>query len=256
MNGAAARGPETDDARGGPSVVHPRFAPRRGQVRARTWWGRALVRTLEESAYSEDDLKAARTLVREGRVGSIAIEPGLAKAVVGETFLATMTVPSFDARAAAGFAEAVAAQAGRLPALLRGDLPHDLVEHADEVGAELIPYAGELAWTCACDAWVDPCPHALALAYQVAWLADADPLVLLLLRGLPRASLVARVQASGHDGLARASASHALTATEGSGPAGTDEQPTDLDVALDAALRAAHLLAEVGADAPLPGSGG
>ena len=210
------------------SVVHPRFAPRRGQIRARTWWGRALVRTLEESAYSEEDLRTARTLAREGRVGSIALEPGLAKAVVDEAYLATLGVPPFDERARPAFAEAVAAQAGRLPALLRGDLAHDLVEHADEVGAELVPYAGELAWSCVCDAWVDPCPHALALAYQVAWLADADPLVLSALRGLPRTELVALVQAS--------------AAPAASPPA--EEELTDLDIALDAALRAARLLGE------------
>ncbi len=35
--------------------------------------------------------------------------------------------------------ETVAAEAGRIAALLAGDLPHALVEHAEEAGVELLP---------------------------------------------------------------------------------------------------------------------
>ena len=102
-------------------------------------------------------------------------------------------LPVLDQTDRAAFVEAVAAEAGRLPALLAGELPHLLVEHAEESGVELLPYGGELQASCTCAAWVDPCPHALATAYQVAWLADADPFVLLALRGLSREDLLARL---------------------------------------------------------------
>ena len=46
------------------------------------------------------------------------------------------------------------------------------------------PTAASSAPTCTCDAWADPCPHALAVLYQLAWLVEADPLVLCHLRGL------------------------------------------------------------------------
>jgi uncharacterized Zn finger protein len=127
--------------------------------------------------------------------------------------------------------EAVAAEAGRVAALLAGELPHTLVEHAEEAGVELLPYGGELGSTCTCDAWTDPCPHALAVLYQLAWLLEDDPFVLLHLRGLARDDLLARL--------------HERTVTEAAAP---DEDP-DLDVAVDAALRAAALLAELGAEA-------
>ena len=87
----------------------------------------------------------------------------------------------------------MAAEAGRVAALLAGDLPHTLVEHAEEAGVELLPYGGELGSTCTCDAWTDPCPHALAVLYQLAWLVEADPFVLLHLRGLARDDLLARL---------------------------------------------------------------
>ena len=91
----------------------------------------------------------------------------------------------------------MAAEAGRVAALLAGDLPHTLVEHAEEAGVELLPYGGELGSTCTCDAWIDPCPHALAVMYQLAWLVEDDPFVLLHLRGLARDDLLARLHEPG-----------------------------------------------------------
>jgi uncharacterized Zn finger protein len=205
-------------------VTHPRFRQRRGAARAGTWWGKAWVRACEESAYGEGDLKAARSLARAGSVGAITVEPGRFLAAVedGEELWSTSTsLPVLDERDRAAFVEVVAAEAGRLPALLVGELPYALVEHAEEAGVELLPYGGELQASCTCSAWVDPCPHALATAYQVAWLADADPFVLLALRGLPREDLLARL----HDREARRT-----------------NVPDDVALALDAATRAARIL--------------
>ncbi len=103
------------------------------------------------------------------------------------------TVPVLDPRASEALVETVAAEAGRVAALLAGDLPHTLVEHAEEAGVELLPYGSELGSTCTCEAWTDPCPHALAVMYQLAWLVEDDPFVLLHLRGLARDDLLARL---------------------------------------------------------------
>ena len=205
-------------------VTHPRIRARRGAARATTWWGKAWVRAAEESAYGEGDLKVARVLARAGSVGAITVGAGRYLAAVedGDELWSTGTsLPVLDEADRSAFVEAVAAEAGRLPALLAGDLPHALVEHAEEAGVELLPFGGELQATCTCAAWVDPCPHALATAYQVAWLADADPFVLLALRGLPREELLARL----HDRSAQ-----------------RPEVPDDLAVAVDAATRAVRIL--------------
>jgi uncharacterized Zn finger protein len=117
----------------------------------------------------------------------------------------------------------VAGESGHLAALMAGELPHRLVEQAEEAGVELLPYGGELGSACTCDAWVDPCPPALAVMLHVAWLGDGDPWVLLRLRGLAPDDLQTEV---------------AATPPEQSGP--VDD---DLAVALDAALRAARVVA-------------
>jgi uncharacterized Zn finger protein len=145
-----------------------------------------------------------------------------------ELWSTSTSLPVLDERDCAAFVEAVAAEAGRLPALLAGDLPHQLGEHAEEAGVELLPFGGELSASCTCPAWMDPCAHALAAAYQVAWLADADPFVLLALRGLPRDDLLARLHARGQRG--------------GRDDPDDPDDPDDVALALDAAARARRIL--------------
>jgi uncharacterized Zn finger protein len=219
------------------TVVHPRAPARRGAARAVRWWAKAWVRAVEEASYSSTDLLAARAISRSGRVGQISVEPGRFVAAVEDEhglWAVLGTVPQLDDPAAETLVETVAAEAGRVAALLAGDLPHALVEHAEEAGVELLPYGGELGSSCTCDAWADPCPHALAVMYQLAWLIDDDPFVLLHLRGLARDELLARL----HDRTAPA--------------ADADRDDPDLDIAVDAALRAAALLAELEASDVAP----
>lgn len=203
-------------------ATHARIAPRSAAAaRARGWWGKAWLRAVEEAAYGDDDLRRGRALARAGRVGAIAVEPGAVRATVedGETVHAvTGEVPLLDEVAVAALVEAVAAESGRVAALLAGDLPHALVEHAEEAGVELLPYGGELTTRCTCEPWVDPCRHGLAVLQQVGWLLESDPFVLVALRGLERDDLLARV--------------HAATGT----PAPADD--LDVDVNLDLAVEA------------------
>jgi uncharacterized Zn finger protein len=218
----------------GPSatVVLPASPPRRAAARASRWWGKAWVRGVEESSYSPADLVAGRSLARSGRIGQISVSPGRFVAAVEDArglWAVLGELPVLEPDAAAALVEAVAAETGRVAALLAGDLPYELVEHAEEAGVELLPYGSELTTSCSCEAWTDPCPHALAVMYQLAWLLDADPLVLFHLRGLPRDELLARL--------------HGLAPSPP--PVDADAHlDTDLDTAAEAALRAAALLAE------------
>ena len=206
-------------------ATHARLAPRAsGAARARTGWGKAWVRAVEEAAYADDDLVRGRRLARAGRVGGITVEPGRFLAAVEEgddVLTVSGGLPVLESPDVAALTEVVAAESGRIAALLAGDLPHTLVEHAEEAGVELLPYGGELATRCSCEPWADPCHHALAVLQQLTWLIEADPFVLLALRGVGRDDLLARL--------------HSLT-----------EQPpaeaSDLDVAADAARRAQRLL--------------
>ncbi|MEV1177294.1 SWIM zinc finger family protein, partial [Nonomuraea sp. NPDC049784] len=74
------------------------------------------------------------------------------------------------------------------------DMPHDLVEAAEDAAVPLLPAVGDLEPECSCPDWGHPCKHAAALCYQASWLLDADPFVLLLMRGRGERELVEALQ--------------------------------------------------------------
>ncbi|HWU21727.1 MAG TPA: SWIM zinc finger family protein [Nocardioides sp.] len=207
-------------------TTYPRqHAPARG---LRTWWGKAWGRAVEEAAYAEGDLRRARALARRGEVGGISVGPGSLLAAVREgddAWTVSVEVPELAAEDRRALVEVVAAEAGRIAALLAGELPHDLIEHAEEAGVELLPYGGELACSCTCPYVLDPCAHALGVLVQVGWLVDADPLVLFAVRGLDREALLGELHA-------RAEQAPVLTARD---------LADDVEIAADAVLRARRL---------------
>ena len=223
------------------ATTHPRLPQRRGGG-AGTWWSKAVLRAVEEAAFGEKELRAGRVLARAGAVGAITVDDGGAVAAVTDghdAFTVEVTVPVLDRADAAAFVELVAAESGRIGALLAGQLPHAFVEAVEEAGVELLPYGGELGSACSCDAWLDPCPHALAVLTQLAWLIQGDPFVLTHLRGLSRE----RVLRDLHQRVRRQTGDAAPGAgSEGDPPAGGSDDVDDLVVAEDAAVRAARLL--------------
>ncbi len=176
-------------------IVRSQLRRSRGPVaRSTTWWGRAWVRAFEEIAVDAADLGGGRSLARSGRLGAVVVIAGMASVVVDarhdEALMAQVRVGRLDERSWESFVVEVSRETGHLAALESGTLPASLVEAADDAGAELLPGPADLETACECDAWAQPCTHALALLYQLAWHIDADPYVLLLLRGWTREDLL------------------------------------------------------------------
>lgn len=211
-----------------------RLPPRRSAT-VRSWWARAVASAAEESAYDPADLTKGAGLARKGAVGEIRVDTGRVVAAVvegEEAATVEVTLPVLEAEEAQTLAEVLASAVGWTAALLQGQVPGGLDEALEEAGVELLPYGG-LEARCSCEAWVDPCRHALAVLTQVAWLVDAEPLVLLHLRGLDRAALVDRV----------ASTAETASTVGGAGGDESDGEPDpDLEVALEAAERVASWL--------------
>lgn len=154
---------------------------------ARTWWGKAWVSALEDTSLDAGQLSNGRAYARRGHVGAIMVEPGRVVATVRDVSLdeyrAVVRVEELSEGQWDRFGDEIAAKSGHLLALLDGEMPSELVESATAVGVPLLPSIGDLEPECGCEAWAMPCVHAAALAYQVSWLLDADPFVLMLLRG-------------------------------------------------------------------------
>lgn len=241
----------------------PAFAARPGR-RGRSWWAREFVAALEDAALDSGVLRRGRRFAGSGRLGPITVAPGRLSAVADDPddgpVGTVVHVPVLDDADWERLRRQTGAEAGHLAALLDGELPRALVAAAEAAGVALLPGVGDLESDCDCPDIGDPCPHSAALCYQASWLLDADPFVLLLLRGRsaddlldpepdtapPTGELDAPVAP------AEAYARHPAPLPEPApgppapgGPPTYPPAPTDLDlraVAAAAAAAAAHLL--------------
>lgn len=169
----------------------------RGHAFARSWWGQAWLKALEDTALDGAQLALGRRYARAGAVGAVSVRPGRITAVVQDhdhaRHRSDVLVQQLSGAHWERLADLVADRAGHLAALLDRDLPPVLVEDASAAGIELLPGIGDLEPECSCGAW-DHCGHSAALCYQVARLLDQDPSVLLLLRGRGERELLDEVQ--------------------------------------------------------------
>ncbi|WP_143229293.1 SWIM zinc finger family protein [Actinophytocola xanthii] len=163
---------------------------------ARTWWGRSWVQAVTDTALGQEPLRRGRLHAGAGRVGPITVSPGRITAQVSdvdEVHDTAVVVDPLGADEWSRFLDEVAGKAGHLAALLDRDMPRDLVEAAADAEVRLLPGIGDLRAECDCPDW-ELCQHAAAICFQVAWLLDGDPFVLLLLRGRERRELTEQLR--------------------------------------------------------------
>ncbi|MEV4362981.1 SWIM zinc finger family protein [Nonomuraea sp. NPDC049625] len=171
------------------------FPPQRAGARfATSWWGRAWVKAMEDTSLDQGLLRKGRAYAKTGQVGPITVSPGRIAAVTESEYDTVVRVEQLTEAAWERFLDQVAAKSGHIAALLDRDMPHDLVEAAEDAAVPLLPAVGDLEPECSCPDWGHPCKHAAALCYQASWLLDADPFVLLLMRGRGEQELLEALQ--------------------------------------------------------------
>ncbi|WP_371601904.1 SWF or SNF family helicase [Streptomyces sp. NBC_01220] len=215
-----------------------------GRGFAESWWGRAWLKALEDTALDGQQLKKGRRFAREGRVGAVSVRPGRITAVVrdrdesgyrSDVLLQELTDGQWDR-----FLDMAVDRTGHIAALLDREMPPHLVEDAAAAGVDLLPGIGDLDPECSCEAW-DHCPHTAALCYQVARLLDQDPFVLLLMRGRGERRLLDEL----HVRIAARAAGHTPSAT-------ADEPAEETEDRAVRGVPAAEAYAAAGILPPLP----
>ncbi|WP_405673747.1 SWIM zinc finger family protein [Streptomyces sp. NBC_01530] len=190
-------------SRASPAPADARFAE--------TWWGNAWVTALEEGALDAKRLARGRSYAEQGHVDAITVTPGLVLAYVQGSrprpYRVQVRLRTLDDADWARFLDAAAERPGHIAALLDKELPQSLAD----CGVPLLPGPRDLDPHCSCPDRGHPCKHAAALCYQTARLLDADPFVLLLLRGRGERDLL--------DVLSRLSAARAARAAQEQEPA-------------------------------------
>ncbi|WP_327407008.1 SWIM zinc finger family protein [Streptomyces sp. NBC_01288] len=209
---------DRDKDKDGGGAANARFAD--------TWWGNAWVTALEEGALDPKRLLRGRSYAEKGHVDAITVTPGLVLGYVqgsrARPYRVQVRLRTLDDADWERFLDAAADRPGHIAALLDKEMPKSLAE----CGVSLLPGPGDLAPQCSCPDSGHPCKHAAALCYQTARLLDADPFVLLLLRGRGERPLL--------DALSRRSAARAARAAQ-------EQEPAPLP-----GVRATDVLAEQG----------
>ncbi|TDC07303.1 hypothetical protein E1267_13920, partial [Nonomuraea longispora] len=149
---------------------------------------------MEDTSLDQVLLRRGRAYAKTGQLGPITVSPGRIAAVAENDYDTVVRVEQLTDAAWERFLDQVAAKAGHIAALLDRDMPHDLVEAAQDAAVPLLPAVGDLEPHCSCPDWGHPCEHAAALCYQASWLLDADPFVLLLMRGRGQNELIEALQ--------------------------------------------------------------
>ncbi|MFJ9637551.1 SWF or SNF family helicase [Streptomyces sp. NPDC101178] len=219
--------------------------PPPGRGFATSWWGRAWLKALEDTALDGQQLKKGRGLARQGGVGAVSVRPGRITAVVrdrdgtghrSDVLLQELSTEEWDR-----FLDMAVDRAGHIAALLDREMEPHLVEDAAGAGVELLPGIGDLEPECTCGAW-DHCAHSGALCYQVARLLDEDPFVLLLMRGRGERRLLDELQVR--------SAARAVSGREEGTPEKVDREA--YGVPADEAFAAGSILPPLPPPPPVP----
>ncbi|MYZ34802.1 SWF or SNF family helicase [Streptomyces sp. SID4917] len=229
-------------------------APAPGRGFAHTWWGRAWLKALEETALDGAPLAKGRRHARGGAVGAVTVRPGRITAVVqdrdGTPYRSDVLLQRLSEEEWDRFLDMAVDRAGHIAALLDREMPPHLVEDAAAAGVELLPGIGELEPECGCEAW-DHCTHTAALCYQMAGLLDQDPFVLLLIRGRSERRLLDELHVRSVARASRAVGTKAETETEA--VPDTEETAADaVGVPAVTAFAARDILPPLPAPPPLP----
>jgi len=165
-----------------------------------TWWGRAWIEALEGRAHLDPNrLPRGRTYARKGFVGTLQVTPGQITARVQGSrpapYRVTIGTHRFSPADWETLLDTIGRRIGYTAALLDGELPRELAEHARASGVDLLPGPGDLRPRCSCPDSADLCKHAAAVCYLVADEVDTDPFVLFLLRGREREEILRELRA-------------------------------------------------------------
>jgi uncharacterized Zn finger protein len=165
-----------------------------------TWWGQRWIAALEEVLRGDAGrLSRGRTYARAGRTHDLHVADGkvTAKVTGSRTTPYKITIQLAQLRDAA-WTRAIAAMASKAQfsaELLAGRMPQDVDEAFVGAGVSLFPkQRGDLATTCSCPDWGDPCKHVAATHYVLGEALDRDPFLLFELRGRTKEQVLAALR--------------------------------------------------------------
>lgn len=158
-----------------------------GKTIAKSWWGQAWCRNLEQYADFESRLDRGMRYVRTGAVLDLKIQKGKVLAKVQGSRKAPYKVEIRISPLSEEKCQAILQKCGKrienLEALAAGNFPLELKElFTGQDG--LFPTPKEISFTCSCPDWALMCKHVAAALYGIGARLDTQPALFFQLRGI------------------------------------------------------------------------
>ncbi len=159
-----------------------------------SWWADRWIKMLESFGHSKR-LPRGRYYARTGRVFDFRVAPCEVTAKVQgsrpQPYSVRIEVAALDDRAWERVIEAMASRAVFAAKLLSGEMPQNIGEVFAAASVSLFPkMARDLRVGCSCPDSANLCKHAVAVHYILADAFDADPFILMYLRGRSREEVI------------------------------------------------------------------
>ena len=158
-----------------------------GRTIAKSWWGQAWCRNLEQYADFESRLDRGKRYVRTGAVLDLKIQKGRVLAKVQGSRKAPYKVEIRISPLSEEKCQKILEKCGKrienLEALATGNFPAELKELF--TGQEgLFPTPKEISFACSCPDWALMCKHVAAVLYGIGARLDSQPTLFFELRGV------------------------------------------------------------------------
>lgn len=183
----------------------PKKPPPAGGIKVKepgtTWWGQRWVEALERVLQGgAGRLARGRTYARAGRVHDLNVRNGRVEAKVTGSrapYSVTIELPQLSDSTWQAAIAFMAQKSEFSALLLNSEMPRQIDEAFQAESVSLFPKARtELATSCDCPDYGDPCKHVAAVHYVLGDALDRDPFLLFELRGRSREQVLEALRAA------------------------------------------------------------
>ncbi len=159
-----------------------------GRTLAKTWWGKAWNKNLDNYADFSNRLSRGRSYVRNGAVLDLKIEKGLVTALVQGSarnpYHVQINIKPLEEKQLEEIVKLCNNQVKDLENLLLGKFPKELSEIFTLKDKGLFPSSQEISFECTCPDWAYMCKHVTAVLCGIGTRFDQDPNLFFTLRNI------------------------------------------------------------------------
>ncbi len=184
--------------RKGPKKAADGIRLRKTTLAGDAWWSQEWISKLK-SITDKRRLERGLAYAAAGQVLSVQVTQGFAEALVqgsrAQPYKVEIGLQMLSTTQAKRAADAMMKKAYYIAKLLAGEFPHEIADIFDKTGTPLFPQSeADISSDCSCPDDAATCKHVAAALYILGQEFDRDPFLLLEMRGLNRAQLLAEIQ--------------------------------------------------------------